>query len=79
VGGGDFVSMLGALTLGNIGTSGFTCGNINVGLNEKKFNLNCQFGTMREIHEFGLQKIDNQTCSTQQGMFLGENDMWDDL
>ena len=34
---------------------------------------------MRELFEFGLQKIDNQSCTYEAGTFLGENDAWDDL
>lgn len=75
----NFVTMFGILSLGNIGVSDYTCANINVGRYEKVFQLNCQYGTMRELFEFGLQKIDNQSCTYDAGTFLGENDAWDDL
>jgi len=45
--------------LGNLGTSDYTCGDINAAKNEKSFFLHCNFGTMREFAEFGLQKHDN--------------------
>jgi len=42
------------MALGNIGTSGMTCASVNAGQNEKKFDLQCQYGTMRQFFEFGL-------------------------
>jgi len=52
--GGNFVTMFGKMALGNIGTSGMTCASVNAGQNEKKFDLQCQYGTMRQFFEFGL-------------------------
>lgn len=79
--GGNFVTMFGTLALGNIGTSGMTCSSVNVGQNEKKFDMQCRYGTMRELFEFGIQKIDNQSCNSEEaGNFVGEGpDGWDDL
>jgi len=59
---GQFTDIFGKLALGNIGTSEMTCANINFAKNEKTFRLSCPYGTMRELFDFGLQRIDNQTC-----------------
>lgn len=67
------------MTLGNMGTSDYTCANINVARNEKTFQLHCPYGTMRTFTEFGLQKVDNQSCSDALGYYVGENGAWDDL
>lgn len=75
----QFSDKLARMTLGNMGTSDYTCANVNVARNEQTFNLHCMFGTMREFSEFGLQKVDNQSCQDNLGYFLGENKQWDDL
>jgi hypothetical protein len=55
----QFSDKLARMTLGNMGTSDYTCSNINLARNEKVFNLQCNYGTMRYFSEFGLQKVDN--------------------
>ena len=75
----QFSDKLSRMTLGNLGTSEYTCSNVNVARNEKSFHLHCQYGTMREFSEFGLQKIDNQSCQDELGYYLGEMKQWDDL
>lgn len=74
-----FTDFFAKISLGNLGTSDYTCANINAAKNEKTFDLRCDYGTMREFSEFGLQKADNQTCKDRSGYFLGENNKWDDL
>ena len=44
-----FIPMLGVLSLGNLGTTDFTCNSLNVGNYEKKFGLMCNYGTMTDI------------------------------
>ena len=34
---------------------------------------------MREFTSFGIQKIDNQTCETLPGIYIGENNAIKDL
>lgn len=46
---------------------------------DKNLYFNCPYGTMRELTEFGLQKIDNQSCTYDAGTYLGENNKKDDL
>lgn len=75
----NLADKLARMSLGNMGTSDYTCANINVGRNEKTFDLHCPYGTMRSFTEFGLQKVDNQSCSDELGYFVGENGSWDDL
>ena len=74
-----FTDIFAKVSLGNLGTSDYTCGDINAAKNEKSFFLHCDYGTMREFAEFGLQKHDNQTCKSRVGYFIGENNKWDDL
>ena len=76
---GGFVDSFGRLTFGNLGMSDFTCSHFNVGRNDNEFLFSCPYGTMRELFEFGMQKIDNQSCSDRMGIFLGEGNSWDDL
>ena len=71
----DYIAMI---SLGNLGTNEYTCSNINMAKNEKTFKFVCPYGTMRYFTEFGLQKYDNQSCTTN-GQYLGENNKWDDL
>jgi hypothetical protein len=54
-----FTDIFAKISLGNLGTSDYTCSNINAGKAEKTFNFACNFGTMRQFTEFGLQKRDN--------------------
>ena len=55
----NLVTTFGFLSMGNLGTSKHVCSSVNVGNYEKKFELDCKYGTMRELSEFGLQRIDN--------------------
>lgn len=65
--------------------SDYTCSNMNVAkvgftnYLEKKLSFNCEYGVIRELTEFGLQKIDNQSCTYDRGTYLGENNKKDDL
>jgi hypothetical protein len=46
-------------SLGNLGTSDYSCANFNFARNNNTFIFNCNYGTMREFTSFGIQKIDN--------------------
>jgi hypothetical protein len=54
-----FTDLFGRLSLGALGVSGFACSNINMAQNHHVFFLHCGSGTLRELFEFGMQKIDN--------------------
>lgn len=54
-----FVGFLGRLTLGNVGTSDYTCNQVNIASYKKTMFLSCNYGTMHQLYQFGLQKIDN--------------------
>jgi len=54
-----FTDIFAKISLGNLGTSDYTCSKFNVGKAEKTFELRCNYGTMRTFAEFGLQKRDN--------------------
>jgi len=41
--------------------------------------FNCPYGTMRQLTSFGLQKLDNQSCTDDAGTYIGENNAWNDL
>jgi len=69
----------GQFSVGNLGVSGHTCANINVGRNEKVLTFACQHGTMREFFEYGLQRIDNQSCRVGADTYIGEGNTVDDL
>lgn len=49
-----FVGFLGRLTLGNMGTSGYTCNSVNIATYQKTMYLACKYGTMSELYQFGL-------------------------
>ena len=75
----NFTDIFAKVSLGNLGTSDYTCSSINAARAEKTFSMECKFGTMRYLTEFGLQKRDNQTCTDKNGYFIGEDNKWDDL
>jgi len=74
-----FIPLLGKLSVGNLGTSDYTCAAANIGDYEKKLGLYCNYGTVRDLFQFGLAKQDNQTCTRETGVYLGEGDTWEDL
>lgn len=76
---GQFTDVFGALSIGNLGVSDFTCSNFNAARTVNKLRFNCKYGTLRELFEFGMQKIDNQSCVRNDGNFIGEGDSWNDL
>jgi hypothetical protein len=41
-------------SLGNLGTSGFDCSNVNLALNEKTLRFSCKYGRLQEFFEFGV-------------------------
>lgn len=68
-----FQDVFGRLSIGNLGVSDYTCGFVNVANNQTEIMLNCPYGTMRELTQYGLQGVDNLTCSNLMGHFIGEN------
>ena len=50
----QFTDIFGKLSLGNIGTSDYTCANFNLARADLTLRLNCPYGTMRELTEYGL-------------------------
>ena len=76
---GQFTDVFAMLSIGNIGTSDYSCANVNIAKNKKRLMFNCPYGTMRQLTSFGLQKIDNQTCTKNGGQYIGEVDRFDDL
>ena len=78
----NLVTTFGFLSMGNLGDSKHICSSINVGNYEKNFDFSCKYGTMKELTEYGLQRVDNQSCTHEGGNFLGEGPAmhtWDDL
>ena len=71
--------MLAWISLGNLGTSAYTCANFNFARHNNTFVVNCNYGVMKDLTSFGIQKTDNQTCETQPDIFIGENNAIDDL
>ena len=41
-------------------------------------SFTCPYGTIRELYEFGMQKVDNTSCKTN-GYYIGEGGGWDDV
>lgn len=81
----QFTDVFGQLSIGNLGVSDYACANLNiakVGYNsfdKKKLQFNCPYGTMRNFTQYGIQKKDNQSCTDNNGFFLGEGNKTDDL
>lgn len=50
----QFTDYFAKVSVGNLGVSDYTCANFNFAKNEKILRLNCPFGTMRELSEYGL-------------------------
>lgn len=67
-----FTDIFGRLSVGALGTSGFSCSNFNVGTNHTVLYWHCSSGTISELSEFGMQKTDNQSCIDEGGTYLGE-------
>lgn len=74
-----FTDVFGRLSMGALGVSGFACSNFNIAKGHKEFYLHCPSGTIRELFEFGMQKIDNQSCVNRAGDYLGEGGATEDL
>ena len=74
-----FTDIFGRLSLGALRESGFACSKFNVASNQRSLYLHCGSGTIRELFEFGMQKIDNQSCTNRAGDYLGEGGATEDL
>lgn len=75
---GQFTEVLSRLSVGNLGVSGMTCSNVNLAQNLYNLTFSCDYGTMRQLFQFGMQKIDNQSCTTN-GLFIGEGSTADNF
>jgi hypothetical protein len=70
-----FTDVFGKIAIGNLGQSDFACSNFNIARNHTYFYFSCPYGTMRQLVDFGMQKLDNQSCyKDKAGTFLGEGD-----
>ena len=67
-------SVFGWLSLGNLGVSGYTCANFNVGKHQKTLRFSCPYGTMRQLTSYGVQGSDGASCTVgESGLFyIGE-------
>jgi len=72
-------SIFGRLAFGNLGVSDFACSNFNIARGETAFRFTCPSGTLHQLFAFGMQKIDNQSCISDTGLYLGESGAQDDL
>ena len=76
---GAFTDIFGRLAFGNLGVSDFACSNFNIARGETAFRWTCPSGRLHQLFAFGMQKIDNQSCTTDTGLYLGESGTQDDL
>jgi hypothetical protein len=79
---GQFTDVFAQLSIGNLGVTGFACSNFNLAAAHPTLRWNCPYGTMRELFSFGMQKLDNQSCTKSTGTYIGEggdSENWDDI